>query len=110
VGYDPVEYWPPEWNANKTRRIIHIDVLPADLDNSYQPFVELTGAIAQILQGLAPHIKRTETSALSADMLAAIKAQHDLLAKKAAKRNRKPIHPLRLIPLKQFDARYVRLL
>jgi acetolactate synthase I/II/III large subunit len=38
VGYDPVEYWPPEWNANKTRRIIHIDVLPVDLDNNYQPY------------------------------------------------------------------------
>jgi acetolactate synthase-1/2/3 large subunit len=103
VGYDPVEYWPPEWNANKARRIIHIDVLPADLDNSYQPFVELTGDIAQILRALAPHIKRTETSALSADMLAAIKAERDLLAKEAAKRNGTPIHPLRLVhELKQF--------
>ena len=26
VGYDPVEYWPPEWNAGKTRKISHIDV------------------------------------------------------------------------------------
>jgi hypothetical protein len=33
IGYDPVEYWPPEWNAGKTRKIIHIDVLPADFDN-----------------------------------------------------------------------------
>jgi sulfopyruvate decarboxylase TPP-binding subunit len=30
VGYDPVEYWPPEWNANNRRKVIHIDVLPAD--------------------------------------------------------------------------------
>src|ERR1700758_4962673 len=83
VGYDPVEYWPAEWNAGNLRKIIHIDVQPADLDNSYQPFVELTGDIAQILRALAPHIKRTETSALSADMLAAIKAERDLLAKEA---------------------------
>jgi acetolactate synthase-1/2/3 large subunit len=103
VGYDPVEYWPLEWNATKTRRIIHIDVLPADIDNSYQPYVELTGDIAQILQALTPHIKRTETSALSADMLAAIKADRELLAKEAAKRKGTPIHPLRLIhELKQF--------
>jgi hypothetical protein len=38
VGYDPVEYWPPEWNANKARRIIHIDVLPAALEDPL-PFV-----------------------------------------------------------------------
>jgi acetolactate synthase-1/2/3 large subunit len=36
VGYDPVEYWPPEWNGGKTRKIIHLDVLRADLDNDYQ--------------------------------------------------------------------------
>jgi acetolactate synthase I/II/III large subunit len=103
VGYDPVEYWPPEWNANKARRIIHIDVLPADLDNSYQPHVELTGDIAQTLEALAPHIKRTEKSALSADMLAAIIAERNLLAEQAANRGGTPIHPLRLIhELKQF--------
>jgi acetolactate synthase-1/2/3 large subunit len=98
-----VEYWPPEWNDNKTRRIIHIDVLPVDLDNSYQPYVELTGDIAQTLEVLAPQIKRTETSALSADMINAIKGERDLLAKEAAKRSGTPIHPLRLIhDLKQF--------
>jgi acetolactate synthase I/II/III large subunit len=103
VGYDPVEYWPPEWNANKVRKIIHIDVLPADIDNSYQPYVELTGDIAQTLDMLAPHIRRTETAALSADMLAAITAERNLLAKEAAKRRGTPIHPLRLIhELKQF--------
>jgi acetolactate synthase I/II/III large subunit len=103
VGYDPVEYWPREWNANKARKIIHIDVLPADLDNSYQPYVELTGDVAQTLEALVPNIKRTETSALSADMLAAIKAERNLLAEEAAKRSGTPIHPLRLIhELKQF--------
>jgi acetolactate synthase I/II/III large subunit len=103
VGYDPVEYWPPEWNANKARRIIHIDVLPADLDNSYQPNVELTGDIAQTLDALAPQIKRTQKSALSGDILAAIKAERNLLTQEAAKRDGTPIHPLRLIhELKQF--------
>lgn len=103
VGYDPVEYWPPEWNANKARKIIHIDVLPADLDNSYQPSVELTGDIAQTLDALAPNIKRTEKSALSADILAAISAERNLLTEEAAKLNGTPIHPMRLIhELKQF--------
>jgi acetolactate synthase I/II/III large subunit len=103
VGYDPVEYWPPEWNANKARKIIHIDILPPDLDNSYQPYVQLTGDIAQTLDALAPHIKRIETSALSADLLAAIAAQRKRLSEEAAKLNGSPIHPLRRIhELKQF--------
>jgi acetolactate synthase-1/2/3 large subunit len=103
VGYDPVEFWPPEWNAGKSRKIIHIDVLPADLDNDYQPHIELTGDIAQTLDALSPQIKRGETQALSADLLAAIAAQRKLLSDEAAKLNGTPIHPLRLIhELKQF--------
>jgi acetolactate synthase I/II/III large subunit len=103
IGYDPVEYWPAEWNAGKDREIIHIDVLPADLDNSYQPDVELTGDIAQTLDALAPRIRRIEKSALSANMLAAIIAERAHLGEEAAKRGGTPIHPLRLVhELKAF--------
>jgi acetolactate synthase-1/2/3 large subunit len=103
VGYDPVEYWPPEWNTNNKRKIIHIDVLPADLENCYQPYVELTGDIAQTLDALTPQITRSRTSALSTSMLQAIITERDQLAEEAAKRNETPIHPLRLIyELKQF--------
>jgi acetolactate synthase-1/2/3 large subunit len=69
IGYDPVEYWPPEWNGNRKRRIIHVDVLPADLDNCYQPFIELTGDIAQTLDSLTPQISRSIKSALGATFL-----------------------------------------
>jgi acetolactate synthase-1/2/3 large subunit len=103
VGYDPVEYWPPEWNANKTRKIIHIDVLRAELDNDYQPYVELTGDIAQTLDAVSPKIKRGQTRALSADFLAAITAERKLLSEEAAKLNGAPVHPLRLVhELKEF--------
>jgi acetolactate synthase I/II/III large subunit len=103
VGYDPVEYWSTEWNANNKRKIIHIDVLPADLDKCYQPYVELTGDIAQTLDALAPQISRSAVSALSAGTLQAIIAERNLLAEESAKRSETPIHPLRLIyELKQF--------
>jgi acetolactate synthase-1/2/3 large subunit len=103
IGYDPVEYWPPEWNAGKTRKIIHLDVLPADLDNDYQPHVELTGDIAQTLDVMAPNINRGQTAALSTDLLAAIAAERKLLSEEAAKLGGTPIHPLRLIhDLKEF--------
>jgi acetolactate synthase-1/2/3 large subunit len=103
VGYNPVEYWPPEWNATKTRKIIHVDVLPADLDNAYQPYVELTGDIAQTLDALSPKIERGQTPALSADLLAVIAAERKLLSEQAAKFNGTPVHPLRLVhELKAF--------
>jgi acetolactate synthase I/II/III large subunit len=104
VGYDPVEYWPPEWNANNSRRkIVHIDVLPADLEYFYQPHVELTGDIAQTLDALTPQVNRATKAALSAKILEAIVAERKQLTEQAAKRNESPIHPLRLIhELKEF--------
>lgn len=35
IGYDPVEYWPSIWNKGNKRTIVHLDALPADIDNSY---------------------------------------------------------------------------
>jgi acetolactate synthase I/II/III large subunit len=103
IGYDPVEYWPSEWNANTKRKVIHIDVLPADLDNFYQPYVELIGDIAQTLLALTPLISRSTKSALSEGILAAIVAERDRLAAECAKRGGTPTHPLRLVhELKQF--------
>ena len=103
VGYDPVEYWPPEWNRGKTRSIIHVDVLPATLDADYQPLIELVGDIALTLQALTPNLARHGTPALSVAMLHKIDAERRLLAEGAAKRGGVPIHPLRLVhDLQQF--------
>ena len=103
VGYDPVEYWPPEWNANSKRKIIHVHVLPADLENCYQPYVELTGDIAQTLDALTPQVSPATKSALSATILEAIVTERNQLTEQSAKRSETPIHPLRLIyELRQF--------
>jgi acetolactate synthase I/II/III large subunit len=97
VGYDPVEYWPPQWNAKNRRKILHIDVRPADLDNCYSPYVELTGDIAQTLRALTPQLQRTQKPALSSGILETIAAERKLLSKEAAARGGVPIHPLRLV-------------
>ncbi len=103
VGYDPVEYWPQLWNGKSQRKIVHIDVLPADLDNCYSPYVELTGDIAQTLQVLTPQLQRAQKSALSSGILEMISAERKLLSKEAAARSGAPIHPLRLVyELQQF--------
>jgi acetolactate synthase-1/2/3 large subunit len=46
VGYDAVEYDPPIWNKGRQRPVVHIDALRADIDNAYNPAVELIGDIA----------------------------------------------------------------
>ncbi|MFK8251949.1 acetolactate synthase AlsS [Ancylobacter terrae] len=103
VGYDPVEYWPPEWNLGKSRTIIHIDVVPCTIDANYQPYVELVGDIAQTLNALTPQVKREGRSALSASMLETISNERKLLADAVARKSGTPIHPLRLVhALQQF--------
>src|SRR5580704_17739156 len=103
VGYDPVEYSPPLWNSKNARKIVHIDVLAADLDNCYSPYVELTGDIAQTLQALTPQLHRAQKPALSSDILETISTERKMLRKEAAARGGTPIHPLRLVyELQQF--------
>jgi acetolactate synthase-1/2/3 large subunit len=52
VGYDLVEYGPSRWNPDGTKRIIHIDTQPAEVDAFYQPEVELIGDIDGSLRRL----------------------------------------------------------
>ena len=54
VGFDPVEYDPGLWNADPARTVIHVDELPADIDNQYQPALELRGDIAWTCKELTP--------------------------------------------------------
>ncbi|MDX3853661.1 acetolactate synthase AlsS [Streptomyces sp. AK02-01A] len=53
VGYDAVEYDPVLWNTDVTRTVIHIDSVPADIDNHYQPSLELRGTVAATVTALA---------------------------------------------------------
>lgn len=50
-GYDLVEYAPSAWNrTNKdTKRIVHIDFLPAEIDRDYVPTVEVIADLADAL-------------------------------------------------------------
>jgi acetolactate synthase I/II/III large subunit len=97
IGYDPVEYPPSDWNRTSPRKLIHIDVLRADLDNCYRPYVELTGDIAQTLGALTPHLKRAKRPALSSSILETIVAERNRLIQESATRGGTPIHPLRII-------------
>jgi acetolactate synthase-1/2/3 large subunit len=52
VGYDLVEYAPARWNPDGTKRIVHVDTQPAEVDAAYQPEVELIGDIGGTLERL----------------------------------------------------------
>jgi acetolactate synthase I/II/III large subunit len=52
VGYDLVEYAPRLWNPEGTKRILHIDTTPAEVDAAYRPEVELVGDIEGSLRRL----------------------------------------------------------
>ena len=97
IGFDPIEYPPSLWNNRNSRTLIHVDVLPADLDGSYRPAVELQGNIAATLKLLTPQVKRGHRSALSEDILRHIKSYRDDLANRAADLRGTPIHPMRLV-------------
>src|SRR5439155_11844864 len=52
VGYDLVEFSPRLWNPGRHKRIIHIDTLPAEVDEYYQPDVEIVSEIGEALKTL----------------------------------------------------------
>jgi acetolactate synthase-1/2/3 large subunit len=97
IGYDPVEYWPSIWNKANKRAIVHLDVLPADIDNSYCPSVELIGDIAATLQLLIPQISQSTPEPSILRLLAKISADREELARSSAALSGTPVHPLRLV-------------
>src|SRR5271163_4913320 len=52
IGYDAVEYDPVLWNNDAGRTVVHIDSMPAEIDNNYQPTLELRGNVAATLTAL----------------------------------------------------------
>lgn len=49
LGYDMVEYHPKLWNSGDDKDIIHIDFLPAEIDEHYMPEIEVVGDLAHAL-------------------------------------------------------------
>src|ERR1700745_240404 len=97
VGYDAVEYWPSHWNKGKERPVIHIDVVPASIENDYSPAVELIGDIEETLTTLSPLLHRSHLADESARLLRIIGQDRQRLIAEAAKKSGVPIHPLRLV-------------
>ncbi|MFT5220433.1 MAG: acetolactate synthase-1/2/3 large subunit [Planctomycetota bacterium] len=53
IGYDMIEYHPHLWNKEKTNKIIHIDLSPAEVDEHYMLECGVVGDITAALDGIA---------------------------------------------------------
>ena len=58
VGYDMVEYHPRLWNPEGSKRIVHLDFLPAEVDGHYRVEVEVVGDLAHALWMLNERVAR----------------------------------------------------
>jgi acetolactate synthase I/II/III large subunit len=77
IGYDAVEYDPVLWNNDAGRTVVHIDSMPAEIDNTYQPTLELRGNVAATLTALTTSLAGLT---LSTNYQAEIDAQRNALA------------------------------
>jgi len=53
VGYDMVEYHPVQWNPGQDKAIVHIDSLPAEVDEHYIVETGVLGNIGETLRAVA---------------------------------------------------------
>ncbi|MGB0865811.1 MAG: acetolactate synthase large subunit [Granulosicoccaceae bacterium] len=57
LGYDMVEYHPKLWNPTGTERILHMDFMPAEIDEHYSPELEVVGDLAHALWMLNERVR-----------------------------------------------------
>jgi len=60
IGVDMVEYHPRLWNPKRDKRIIHLDFLPAEIDEYYDPTSEVVGDLAHTLWMLNQRLEQAE--------------------------------------------------
>lgn len=62
VGYDFVEYAPCFWNSRRDKHIVHINVLPAEVDKHYIVNVGVLGDISITLQEIQAGLQECDQS------------------------------------------------
>ncbi|HTL60346.1 MAG TPA: acetolactate synthase large subunit [Nitrospira sp.] len=62
MGYDFVEYAPCFWNPHRDKRIVHVDSMPAEVDEHYIVDVGVLGDLRLSLQLIQEHMPAFDTS------------------------------------------------
>jgi acetolactate synthase-1/2/3 large subunit len=58
IGYDLVEYSPRFWNGDITKKIIHLDFTPAEVDTYYPPTVEIAADIELTINAILAELEK----------------------------------------------------
>lgn len=61
IGYDIAEYAPEYWNPKREKKIIHIDFLPAEVYDFYQPEVEIVADVSGAIWALNKSLTENKT-------------------------------------------------
>ncbi len=93
IGYDLVELAPRLWNPRHDKRVIHIDTLPAEVDEYYQPELEIVSEIGEALMALKGACGETPCVEQSSPLRETVLAE---LAAHAADRSM-PMKPQRVL-------------
>jgi len=94
IGYNPIEYDARLWNAGKARGIVHIDHVPATIDQDYRPTVEILGDIGGSVDLLAAKLGARR---LDDPLLGAVRREMDDIRARGPGLGGVPLHPLRII-------------
>lgn len=108
IGYDLVEYSPQNWNGSKNKKIIHLDFTSAEVDNNYNPDLEICGDIEFTIRALIASIKeqkkkvqnngtRDDKTKKSDKVFRKIKEEVDWRIERYKDDNSYPIKPEKLI-------------
>jgi len=62
IGYDIAEYAPEYWNPDKDKKIVHVDFLPAEVYDYYQPAVEIVADVSGALWAMNEILKKEQIS------------------------------------------------
>jgi len=60
IGFDMIEYHPYLWHANKDKKIVHINVLPAEVDEFYILACGVLGDIKESLKAITENVQARE--------------------------------------------------
>jgi acetolactate synthase-1/2/3 large subunit len=96
LGFEQVEYDPSTWNVGKRAEIVHLHDRAADLEQAYQPVLELIGEIditVLAVTELLPELPAIEER----PGLIALRAEVELAHQVPPNDGKLPIHPLHLV-------------
>ena len=96
IGYDLVEYEPAAWHRDSAQRILHVDSLPAAIDDAYRPAHSIVGDLTDSLTCLADGL-RASGDAVVGDWARELRGQMQSHAAEDARAGDFPIKPQRLL-------------